>query len=587
MSASDKVERKTFTQTTWLPLVVAAAVILLTELVSFGPIVKAVGFYLDDWITLRLLHDGPRPLWESFQRYLVSDPRVVVRPVEAFYYALEYFCFGLKPLGYHLVNGFFEVSAALFLFLSVKALTGNRSLSLLAAVLLIVYPNHDATHYWATCSSETLSLAFSLASVFFTLKAGQTHKLVWQLSAVFAFAISIFCYETFLPLLVLNVIGAFVVAQRQTDNRQALKSAALALLPFAGVVGSLLFYSRVIAPKLAVAQVHPVHIALAPIVNEIAQGIKLNLPDQSLGFFLPQLYIGAYFQTAPLAILGLVAVCAAVIASLYYFAGADKTLLHPLQLATIGLIVVVASYAIFGLNPEYTPLLHTILNRINYGAALGISLLIVGLLGFAVEWPPLDRRTLTVTVLAAGTLPIILFSIITNRGLAQPWILSWQTQKFIANALKASAAQFQNGDSIILANCPRYVMWAPLFDGVWDFEPMVRLTLSNSTLKGGVVSERIVVSADDLKDISRGTICGTYGFKRLFVVIPPHFQITQIKEPEKFIGLIAREGMTFGLSKSIIKEWQKQLAADRSSRDRQDDSANQSSPEPENNHKHF
>jgi hypothetical protein len=108
----------------WL---IALVSILVVELACFGPIFKKVGFYLDDWITLSLISFGPQSFFDSFHHYLVSDPRVIVRPVEALYYVLEFFMFGTEPLGYHLVNAGLEVVAAFLLYrpLSLDALSST------------------------------------------------------------------------------------------------------------------------------------------------------------------------------------------------------------------------------------------------------------------------------------------------------------------------------------------------------------------------------------------------------------------------------------------------------------------------------
>src|SRR5882724_7760722 len=99
----------------WL---VALLSIAFLELAWFGPIFRKVGFYLDDWITLSLIQFGPHNLFQAFHQYLISDPRVIVRPVEAFYYVAEFFVFGVNPLGYHLFNAGLEIAAAFLLYKS-------------------------------------------------------------------------------------------------------------------------------------------------------------------------------------------------------------------------------------------------------------------------------------------------------------------------------------------------------------------------------------------------------------------------------------------------------------------------------------
>ena len=168
-------------------------------------------------------------------------------------------------------------------------------------------------------------------------------------------------------------------------------------------------------------------------------------------------------------------------------------------------------------------------------------------------------RTLQTAAILFVLIPLVAFSFLADRGYAWPWILSWQTQTAIRDSLVKQADRFHAGDSLILANCPRYVMWSPLFDGVWDFQPMLQLTLNNPSIKGGVVSERMEVTTRELKDISRGVVCNTYLFDHLFVIIPPNGEIIPVKNAQEFISLIEARGFGFGLDRHVLNKWRRQL----------------------------
>jgi hypothetical protein len=234
---------------------------------------------------------------------------------------------------------------------------------------------------------------------------------------------------------------------------------------------------------------------------------------------------------------------------------------QPTILLPIGLVTVILSYTIFGLNPEYFPTFQTLVNRINEGAAVGIGIACAGLIALIFKFlKGKGGQALQAIVIAMVLLPVLALSFIADRGYAQPWILSWYTQKVIQDSLKNNASRFKPGDSIILANCPRYVMWAPLFDGVWDFQPMLQLTLKSRDIKGGVVSERMEIHDNQLKDISRGVVCNTYDFSRLFIIIPPKGEIVPIHSAEEFISTIEQRGFGFGLERSVLAKWRSQMA---------------------------
>ncbi len=233
---------------------------------------------------------------------------------------------------------------------------------------------------------------------------------------------------------------------------------------------------------------------------------------------------------------------------------------QPVVLLPLGLITVILSYTIFGLNPEYFPTFQTLVNRINEGAAVGIGIATAGLMALLFKiLGNKGGKPLQASIIAIVLLPMLALSFLADRGYAQPWILSWYTQKVIQDSLKDNAGRFRPGDSIILANCPRYVMWAPLFDGVWDFQPMLQLTLRSRDIKGGVVSERMEIQNNQLKDISRGVVCNTYDFKRLFIIIPPKGELVAVHSAEEFISVIEQRGFGFGLERSVLGKWRSQL----------------------------
>lgn len=541
----------------WL---IALSLIIAFEFVCFGPIVNKVGFYLDDWITLNLIEWGPKSLFPAFHKYLLSDPRVIVRPVEAFFYVVEFFAFGLKPIGYHLVNVALEIAAAFFLYLSLFDLTRKPALSLVAGLILIAYPNHDVTHYWSTCSSENVSLALSMASLSLSTKGAIESKAKYYSWSVICFLLSIFCYETFLPLVSLNAFFAYIVFLRSSNFATALRRAALVSLPFALAVVPLLIYSRVIAPMLGPAQVHAVHLDLGNIMNVVIEGVRINSPPYSVQFF-NEVGLRAYEYTSAKTLWATFAIAAMVVlAGLFTLLKGAYDKNQPTVLLPLGLITIVLSYTIFGLNPEYFPTFQTLVNRINEGAAVGIGIATAGLLAliFKVLGAKANRVVQTI-VIAVVLVPMLGLSFFADRGYAQPWILSWYTQKVIQDSLKKNAGRFRPGDAIILANCPRYVMWAPLFDGVWDFQPMLQLTLQNRDIKGGVVSERLEIQNNQLKDISRGVVCNTYDFNHLFIIIPPKGELIPIHSAEEFISTIEKRGFGFGLDRSVLAKWRSQI----------------------------
>lgn len=549
-----------------IALLTALLGLTLLELICFGPIVRKVGFYLDDWFTLCMFHWTPKQPWPCFLFYLTHDPRVTARPVEAAFFTANYLLFGAKPLGYHLINGMLEISAAWFLFLTIRTLMCGRSvLAWIAAAVFLLYPNHDASHYWATCNSETLSAALCLASLWMAIQGVRKEQVIYILGSAACFLLSVFCYETFLPVVAANFVCALILAQK----RQRLKQCRhlLILLPalYVGSVAALLFYTRAFLPPGA-AQVHQIKFDLQTMVHIIGTGIWLNTPSGCMPFFVEQAQhcLSANPVDAALAVAATSLICTLVLSFLLrednrlsVEAGASSSEWGRWLLAGLGACIVVVSYSIFGLNAEYVPRLDSLLNRINFGAAIGMAIIIGSGLSFLCCSKELKR-----TIAGASAVALVVSSLtLTNRGLSQPWVLSWQTQRIIFEALKCQQGMVPHNAGLLLANCPRYVMWSPMFDGVWDFSSMVKLALRDDTINGGVVSERMMISDHSVRDVSCGSICGDYPFARCYVILPPSFHPVPVRNARQFIELIRTRGRQFGLSEKTISSWYRQLAA--------------------------
>ncbi|MBK9622085.1 MAG: hypothetical protein IPO31_23120 [Candidatus Obscuribacter sp.] len=111
---------------------------------------------------------------------------------------------------------------------------------------------------------------------------------------------------------------------------------------------------------------------------------------------------------------------------------------------------------------------------------------------------------------------------------------------------------------VLLANCPRYVMWAPVYDGVWDFQNMARVMLGRDGAQGNVVSDRLQIDKDGLTDISYGFTCGKYPFSKLYVLIAPGDELVRVPDAQTFINLVDKKGRQFGLDDKVLATWREQ-----------------------------
>lgn len=564
----------------WSSAVVALAVLTLCEVAVYWFSVRLTGFYLDDWTMMSYLHFSPQDLISLVSRSL-NDARILPRPLEALHFPLAWMAFKANPMGYHIVNCLLEVLAGWLLYLTVNRLSASKTIALSAAVIFLVYPIHDATHYWMVATSVTLSLVLYMISLWSSVRyaaavlqadAGRTKYL---LVSVLAYAASIFNYEAFAPLCVVNAAS---VLSMLWGRRDAVVSAVKTFVLLAPTCVGLALYQRVLASTLGSNFVPPQQIEVGHFFDVIGKGVIASLSPELLSFSIARAQDAIAVGISSIQIQFFALFAVATFAAFAYFeiggranSNASQSS-HPkkdcLNIFALGALCLLASYTIFGVARGYDPQLASIYSRVNTGAAVGASLMLAAaftwlsrLICSRLRLPTLGIGSALVTALVTTIVlaPLMTLSTMADWGMANSWRRSWDVQRRVAQILKAHQSELQPGDSIILANVPRYVMWSPVFDGVWDFQAMMRLCLNDQKINGGVVSERLRVSDGMIEDVSMGFSCAQYDYKRLFVLIPHPEQLIQVRSAQEFIDVVQSKGMFFGLSQSVIDGWRKSL----------------------------
>jgi len=550
------------------------------------PILGKVGFYLDDWATLCQLNFGPREqgLWALMYNYGCNNSLVIIRPIEALHFSLAFWNFGLNPLPWHILNVVFEIAVALLTCAIIRRLTRSVAVGFFAAVFVLLCPTHDSSHYWVVCSSVTLSFALYLASLLANIAAlssrSNSGKIVWYSLSALLFLLSLFNYEIFMPLAAVNIVVALYFGARGRlaglegpSKLTALKSLVLSsLLTIATMVlpvVSLVFYLKLIVPSISSSSMRAIHFDIFVFLNTVLKGIELNTPISFCHFVFARAQEGldGLSRSGYIAIFAITAITVAAVGWLRQceaLKAADIDAKPPVTIAgvpliALGLFTVVVSYTIFGLCPDYPPTYMTLFNRINTGASFGLVLLFSGVFSL-----PLSKYRWLLAIqqysLVVSSAVFAMVFTLADVGLSKPWIASWVTQKHIQRKLTEEFQGLPKDASLLLLNCPRYVMWAPVYDGVWDFQNTVRIFLGRKDVNAGVVSERLVLSKDGVKDISRGTECGAYPFRSLYLLAAPDCSSLHADTPEKFVKFVERDGMGFGLQQQAVNGWKLEAA---------------------------
>ncbi len=568
----------------------SAVGLVLVELLCFLPIVRRVGFYLDDWATLCQLNFGPKEqgFWTLALHYCLNNTLVVIRPIEAVHFCLAYWNFGIDPLPWHLVNVFFEIIIAILAYAILRRLSGSSSVGFFSAVFLLLCPSHDSSHYWVVCSSVSLSFALYLGSLFATLHAvADVHlfrRIAFHSLSSILFALSLFNYEMFMPLATVNVAVSILLSLRERSVLLAeprrefslvlIRHSVLSSLPtiVAMVLPILLLvlYLKLVVPFVSNASMRSISFDISIFLLTLRNGIQLNLPGPFSCFVAARAAEGLEGISSLEALR--VLLITSISTSLVVWLNSREAITTPLKeqyesslsglpLVLLGMFTVFVAYTIFGLCPDYPPTFMTIFNRINTGASFGLALVISGVFTHraVVGGDSRTRMQFGLMVLFC-VLSVSVFSL-ANIGLSKPWIASWKTQKHIQNELVTHSGLLPVGASLLLLNCPRYVLWAPVYDGVWDFQNTARILLNRKNFNANVVSERLIVDSLGVKDVSRGIECGVYPFSSLYLSVAPDCVPIRASTPQHFIDIVEHDGMGFGLQREAVARWKVEAAA--------------------------
>lgn len=541
-------------------LFVVLLYLVALELLVFGPIIGRVGFYLDDWHALSMLNSAPKDLPSMFMWYFLNEPKGVTRPLEMLHLSTMYYFFGQKALWYHVFNALVEIAGAWFLYCCSARLTQSRVLSIYAAALFLLFPMHDSTHYWMVSSCVPMSLTLYLGSLLLTMRAAATGSKLSFAAAVLVYSASNFNYEVCLPLLTLNVLAAWYIARREGRARPVAYG-AVTLGAFGTSALVFVIYAKYIAPLIAKAWIHAVSLDPKLMLDTISLGLSMTLGAEPIALSANLISVDPS-QFDMLARLNIVVAFVLTALMTYLFPVGQLKSKNLLWLVASGIFAAALSFTIFGLNREYQPNLISIINRVNAPATIGVSLVYAAvLLGLFAGVCRLANQRTARAVLACTAAGVICFFALADVAFSKPWILSWTMQRHVLQVAKSNYGTIKNSSSVMLLNCPRYLRWSPVFDGVWDLQSAMRLNLKDSTLRADVPCERMEVTHNEVVDVSSGFMCGKFPFKGMVVLVAPKMMVLPVNTPAQFIEAVRTEGMGFDLDRKLPEKWQQQLIA--------------------------
>jgi hypothetical protein len=87
----------------------------------------------------------------------------------------------------------------------------------------------------------------------------------------------------------------------------------------------------------------------------------------------------------------------------------------------------------------------------------------------------------------------------------------------------------------------------------------LRYVLKRNDIDAGVLSDRISVTKDCLKDVTVGYVCATYPYHRLFFYTPVRDELRPINSADDFLQFMRKESKTWPEYANCLKRWEDEI----------------------------
>ncbi len=464
------------------------ALIAVVTILSMVTYIAGLGFYSDDWMILGDM--VPRAdtsvlglLWARAGTF------EVMRPFEAAFYAILYPIVHLRPLPYHLLNGFVLVAVGVLTYLTLRELTGNRLLSIAVALIYILMPNYSTTRFWFDVLEVNASVAFCLFSLYAGLRATRvrpSHPYAWLSGSLIAAVASALWYELAMPVLLLIPLFAWLRTTIRDGatfriRRPTVVQLVLTVLNTSTLVALALF--KVTHTPRAVLPGDYLHYLISLAVN------TLRMNYGWYGVAVPRVLwtiAHNYFSIENLLVALAVGVLAAVY--LYKVSAASSWISRPLAGGALvgGVLVFMLGYAIFLTNHNvgFSPTGAN--NRTAMVAALGVAASLVGLFaGLSSVLRSHRYRRLVFSLLvamyaASGSLIV--------STIASFWVAAAREQTTILAAIQTRFPVLSPNTSLLVSGACPYIGPGMVSDSPTNLSGALRVLYRDASLRGSVVT---------------------------------------------------------------------------------------------------
>jgi hypothetical protein len=496
---------------------IGALVVVVVAAIPAAFRLGGLGFYLDDHYFLGLMSTSRgHSVTALFNVLADNDPKAWTRPAMYLLLAALFRLFGTSPLPYHLFVAALVPLCAVLIYLILDRLRAPSFLTLGAPIVFAAAPNYSTDRFWLASYAAPASVALALVSVYAALRAcdSQERRLAgWVVVGGAALVLSLLMYEIAVPLLVALV--AFLWYRGRLERGSARVAAVSWLLALAAALGFKLIATRTLAAGTSHQFGYPSGF-LHHIGYLVSGSVKVNFGTYGVG--LPYV-VGWIFAHR----LTWTAVAASLLVGVLvyaYLARNAQDLELPAarhlerwtarRLLGAGLALFVVGYASFLVTEDIYFTSTGIDNRANIVATVGVAVIAVGLVLWAVGTLSARRQALAFSLAVALLATIGTF--ITST-LADYWVAASHRQhEVVARLSDALPAKLTNATVVLDGVCPE-IGPGIVFAASYDLAGELQARYYDPTIRAPVTTAAVSVEP---KGLAISTII--YGTKR-----PPHF----------------------------------------------------------------
>ncbi|AHM62807.1 hypothetical protein D770_22810 [Flammeovirgaceae bacterium 311] len=465
----------------WIDCLFLGSILLLLQ--AF--IIWGLGFYSDDWHFLAVFHNASdKSISSLIYNFFVQDLNVRMRPVQIVNMVFLYKLFGTNPLGYHVVNSLFILSAVILLYVSLILMKLPRFIAIGIAVIYAFLPHFSTDRIWMATFHTNLSISFfflNFIAIVQSLKTKGKNSWYWLLVSLLSVMLSILAYEVVIPLfLVVYAVFLWKGNKRFSFSFKALNKKTNLVILFNIVVFSLcVLFKAWISVRTGgfytSYKQHLWYVFTSVIKNDfITYGFKLPVVIWKI---FRNYYNGLLLAVGlPLGIL-----------IFLYIQRLFLILFKPqdwLKIILAGIVVYWAGYAIFSTTAAFMVHPTGISNRIAMAASIGVATCFLGAIGFTSSLLPsfrVKKYFFSAAIACLGT-----FGFMINYTIATFFHRAYPIELEIIADLQKNVPVLSGNSVLILDGICPYVGPALVFETSWDVTGMLRIAYNLKQVSGNI-----------------------------------------------------------------------------------------------------